>query len=58
MDSLFGGRVATLWAAVGGGDYRHEKQGPAIDPNGGTGGNQPTGTSVPNGQSLWIDPNG
>jgi|GEM_PF-3260150 len=62
MDSLLGGRIAALWAAVGGGDHGHgtrlEKQGPAIDPNGGTGGGQPNGTSVPHDQGLWTDPNG
>jgi hypothetical protein len=61
LDNLLGGRIAVLWAAGDNGDQhgaRPEKQGPAIDPNGGTGSGQSTGTSVPNGQSLWIDPNG
>ena len=61
MDSLLGGRIAALWVAVGGGDHRQgsgmEKQGPAMDPNGGTGSGQSTGTPVPNDQSLWVDPN-
>ena len=62
MDSLLGERIAALWMAVGGGDHKRgaslEKAGPAVDPNGGTGSGQSTGTSTTNGQSLWIDPNG
>lgn len=62
LQSFLGGRIAALWMAASGGGHRPsarpEKQGPAVDPNGGTGTGQTAGIFLPEKAGPAMDPNG